>query len=187
VQGRIGEVAAEILTDFPERFAQRRRLFLLDRNGSRRELHLENSWPHKERLVLKFAGVDSISDAETLLGGEIQIPAEERAHLDGAATYISDLIGCEVFVCVAPAALHRGNIDLRFLGKITGVLAGAGDAPILEIRDGTREHMVPFAQEYILRLDTAAKRLELQLPEGMLDLGAPLSEQEKQAQQQKDE
>src|SRR5215467_7407764 len=83
-QGRKGEVAAALFTDFPERFATRKRLLLLEteaRGGGRRELELEDFWLHKSGVVLKFAGVDSISQAETLVGCEIQIPRAERAEL----------------------------------------------------------------------------------------------------------
>lgn len=171
MQGRVGEVAAEILTDFPERFADRRRLFLLDPSGSRRELHLEDFWPHKERLILKFAGIDSINDAEALVGREVQIPAEERALLDEGSAYISDLVGCRVAV--------QGKGDI---GEITGVLPGAGEAPLLEVQQGAKEYLIPFAQEYLVKVDTAAKWIELKLPEGMLELDAPLSEAEKKSQ-----
>ncbi len=182
----MGEVAAELFTDFPERFADRRRLFLLDTSGSRRELHLDNFWPHKERLILKFTGVDTISDAEPLVGGEIQIPKEKRADLEAGAAYISDLIGCHVFARVASAALSRGSSDftLSDLGVISDVTFGAGEAPILEVKQGAREFLIPFAQEYIISVDIAAKRIELRLPEGMLELEAPLSKEEKDAQKE---
>jgi len=73
-QGRNGEVAAELHTDFPEKFAERKKLFALDADGKRRELRLESHWLHKAYVVLKFSGVDSIDDAETLVGCEIQVP-----------------------------------------------------------------------------------------------------------------
>src|SRR5437016_14454861 len=72
-QGRKGEVAATLFTDFPERFASRKQLFGLDSKGQRHELSLQDHWPHKGQIVLKFAGVDSISQAEMLIGWEIQI------------------------------------------------------------------------------------------------------------------
>lgn len=163
-------MAAELFTDFPERFAERRRLFALDQSGSRRELHLENFWPHKEWMVLKFKGIDSISDAETLVRSEIQIPAEERAALEEGTTYVADLVGCRVFV------------DEREIGIVTDVIFGAGEAPLLEIKEGKKEYLVPLAQEYVKTLDVGGKRLELSLPEGMLQLDAPLSGDEKKAQ-----
>jgi 16S rRNA processing protein RimM len=169
-QGRLGEVAVEVLTDFPERFAERRRLFVLDASGARCELRLENFWPHKGRLVLKFEGVDSINDAETLAGCEVQIPRAERAELEAGASYVSDLVGCLV-------------VDgKREVGTVADVQFGAGEAPLLVVREGTREYLVPLAQAYLKRMDTAAKRIEMTLPEGMLELDQPLTQEEKERQ-----
>src|SRR5262245_3186056 len=95
-QGRIGEVATELFTDFPEKFSERKKLFALLPDYSRRELQLEDAWPHKGQMVLKFVGVDSISDAEDLIGSEIQIRKHDRAALDEGAAWISDLIGSTV-------------------------------------------------------------------------------------------
>ena len=63
----------------------------------RRELKIEELWPHKGFLVLKFEGVDSISDAETLIGCELQVPVAERSKLEPGWAYVSDLVGCAVF------------------------------------------------------------------------------------------
>src|ERR1700757_1358728 len=104
-QGRHGEILADVLTDFPERFADRKRLFLLSattkgrtapENPPPREIVLERHWLHRGRIVFKFAGIDSISDAETLRGLDVAIPASERAPLTDGAVYISDLVGCEI-------------------------------------------------------------------------------------------
>ena len=81
-QGRRGEVAVELHSDVPDRFRIGLRLFALAQDGNRRELQLEELWPHKGDLVLKFAGIDSISDAETLIGCELQVPSSERARLE---------------------------------------------------------------------------------------------------------
>ena len=178
----MGEVAVQLFTDFPELFAARRRLFLLDASGSRRELHLENFWPHKEWMVLKFEGIDSINDAEPLIGGEIQIPQQERAQLDKGSAYVGDLIGCRVWVSRA-----ESQASLLEIGVVSDVTFGSGEAPILEIKQGKKEHLVPLAQEYIKSLDTAARRIEMELPEGMLELDAPLSSEEKRAQQNLEE
>jgi 16S rRNA processing protein RimM len=183
-QGRHGEVAADVLTDFPERFAERTRLFALDQQGARRELHLENFWPHKQRLVLKFAGIDSINDAEALLGCEIQIPAAERAPLEEGSAYVADLVGCEVVV--SGAALNEAEAECsRSIGTVADIQFGAGEAPLLVIREGKRELLIPLASEYLRRMDVAAKRIEMELPEGMLSLDAPLSKQEKDSQKER--
>src|ERR1700751_972588 len=81
-QGRHGEVAVEVHSDVPDRFHAGMKLSALAEDGTRRELEIEEIWPHKGHLVLKFAGIDSISDAETLLRCELQVPADQRAQLE---------------------------------------------------------------------------------------------------------
>jgi len=158
-QGRMGEVAAALFTDFPERFVERKRLFALDpgQGGGRRELELTNHWFHKGGVVLKFLGVDSISQAEELIGSEIQIPRSERVKLEGDQVYVSDLAGCTVFA---------GG---REIGQIDDVQFLSGDAPLLVVK-GDKEYLIPFAAEYVVNLDVGHKRLTMKLPEGLLEL-----------------
>ncbi|HEV2961148.1 MAG TPA: ribosome maturation factor RimM [Candidatus Angelobacter sp.] len=165
-QGRKGEVAAALFTNFPERFASRKQLFGLDSKGQRHELDLEEHWPHKGQIVLKFAGVDSISQAELLIGWEIQVRRSQRVPLEGDQVYISDLIGCEVY---------DGG---RVIGKVQDVLFGSGEAPLLVVRDevahGAKEYLVPFAASYIEEMALEQKQVKMQLPAGLLDLDSPL-------------
>jgi 16S rRNA processing protein RimM len=167
-QGRVGEVLTELHTDFPELFEQRRRLYAWLPNGERRELHLEEYWPHKGGMVLKFEGVDSIEEAETLLRSEIQIPASERAELEEGACYVSELLGCLVVNADAMKAVAE-------VGRVVDVNFGAGAAPLLIVKnEGGQEFMIPFVESFTTKLDLKGKRIEMQLPEGMLDLDAPL-------------
>jgi len=179
-QGRKGEVAATLLTDFPERFETRKRLFALGAAGAkreqlpagRRELQLEAHWFHKGMVVLKFAGVDSISDAETLVGCEIQVPRSERAEIESGEFFVSDLTGC----VVSDAGQEIGTVkDVQF---------GSGEAPLLVVQ-GEKEHLIPFAAEYIEKVDLEQRRVNMKLPPGLLELDAPLSQEEKQRQQKK--
>jgi 16S rRNA processing protein RimM len=179
-QGRRGEVAAEVLTDFPERFAQRRRVYGLAPDGSRRPLELEESWPHQGRIVLKFAGVDSIDQAETLRGWEIQIERRDRVALEPGAAYVDELVGCAVVVS-GPAA---GGGE-REIGPVAEVQFGAGEAPLLIVRQLGREYMIPLAEAYLAKLDLEGRRILMRLPEGMLELDAPLSEEEKREQRKR--
>jgi 16S rRNA processing protein RimM len=170
-QGRRGEVAVEVHSDVPDRFLEGMRLFALDEQGGRRQLKLEELWPHKGGLVLKFEGVDSISEAEALLGCELQVPRAERAELEAGWTYISDLTGCTVF---------DGE---REIGTIEGVEFGAGEAPLLIVRGKAKTpYEIPFAEAYLASVDPAAKQVRMRLPEGMLEVNAPLSEEEKREQ-----
>jgi len=171
-QGRIGEVLVELFTDFPEKFEERRTLFAWLPGGARRELKLEDYWPHKGAMVLKFAGIDSINDAEPLKGSELQIPAGDRTRLQDGSVYVSELVGCAVIVAG------------REIGKVADVDFGAGEAPLLVIKDaGKKEYLVPFVEGFVIKQDLPGKRIEMQLPEGMLELDAPLSKKEKAQQE----
>ena len=169
-QGRRGEVAAELHTSFPERFVERRHLSALASDGSRRELQLEQHWFHKGHVILKFAGVESISDADRLSGMELQIREEQRAELEAGAVYISDLVGCSLF--------DRGGL----IGTVAGVRFGAGEAPLLVVRRGEEEFLVPYAEAFLTNVSFQGRRIEMKLPEGLLELQAPLNEDEKRQQ-----
>jgi 16S rRNA processing protein RimM len=169
-QGRRGEIAAELHTSFPERFSDRHELFGLAANGSRRELELEEHWFHKGHVILKFAGIDSISDAELLSGLELQIPENARTELEPGSSYISDLVGCEV--------VDRD----RSIGTVAEVRFGAGEAPLLVIRRGEQEFLVPYAEAFLKNADLKARRIAMELPKGLLELQAPLNDEEKRQQ-----
>jgi 16S rRNA processing protein RimM len=169
-QGRRGEVAVELHSDVPDRFRVGLRLFALAEDGSRRELQIEHLWPHKGSLVLKFAGIDSISDAEALISCELQVPRTERARLEAGWSYVSDLIGCVVF-----------DAD-REIGKIEDVQFGTGEAPLLIVGAGSSRCEIPYAQAYLKSVDLEHKQIHMLLPEGMLELNAPLTAEEKRQQ-----
>ncbi|MFI5108470.1 MAG: ribosome maturation factor RimM [Terriglobales bacterium] len=157
-QGRRGEVAAELHTVSWERFPSGCRVFALDEHNPQREFVVEDSWPHKGLVVLKFRGIESISQAEALIGCEIQVPRSERLPLAAGEVYVSDLVGCAVF--------DRGTE----VGRIAEVRFGSGDAPLLVVKAGNKEHLLPFAKAYLVKVDTEGKRLDMNLPEGMLEL-----------------
>lgn len=175
-QGRRGEVASETLSDVPDRFMVGMRLLALPReaDATRRELEVEELWPHKGLLVLKFAGVDSISEAETLVGCELQVPRSQRSELQPGWNYVSDLVGC--------AVLDHG----RELGRIEDVQFGAGEAPLLIVRDfGNRLLEAPFAEAYLESVDVERKQVRMNLPKGLLEVDAPLTTEEKRQQGQR--
>lgn len=162
----------------PGRFHPGLRLFALPEkqlaeNQARRELKVEELWPHKEWLVLKFAGIDSISEAESLRGCELQVPASERADLEAGWLYISDLVDCVVY---------DGE---REIGRVADVQFGAGEAPLLLVKTGEREHMIPFAQALLKKVDVPGKRIEMVLPEGMLEVNVALTADEKERQKRR--
>ena len=180
-QGRKGEVFAEILSDFPEKFADRRRLWLLPEGASApagrpaanagrlvppREVELINHWLHKGSIVLHFAGVDSISAAEELNGLIVAIPRADRAALSEDETYISDIIGCMLLDVSGVVA----GTDPVPVGEIVDVDRTAGPVPLLVVRGAAGEILIPFAKSYLRKFDLENKRIEMHLPEGLVDL-----------------
>jgi len=150
------------------------RLWALGKDGQRREVTVEDLWPHKSFLVLKFQGVETISDAEPLVGAELQLPLSERAELQPGWTYLSDLIGCAVFD------------GAREIGEIEDVQFGAGEAPLLVVRSKEQSseqennrtklpYEIPFAEAYLEKLDLERKQVRMKLPEGLLEVNAKSS------------
>ncbi|MGA3049308.1 MAG: ribosome maturation factor RimM [Terracidiphilus sp.] len=173
-QGRKGEVFADILTDFPGKFAERRRLWLVADPESPRlkaptapnEVELRAHWLHKGGVVLHFSGVDSISAAELLAGRIVAIPLAERTPLAEDEVYIADLIGCTL--------VDVGGVTPVPVGQIEDVDRNAGPVALLVVvpQGAKDEVLVPFAKGYLRRIDLGEKRLEMALPEGLVDLNA---------------
>ena len=171
-QGRKGELWAEILTDFPEKFAERKQLCLLaepsadQATAQPRQITLVNHWLHKGGIVLHFLGVDSINDAEKLAGLIVAIPHEQRAQLAEDEAYIGDLIGCALY--------DVASSEPALIGEIEGVDRTAGPVPLLVVRgrDARRgeEILIPFAKSYLRKIDIAGKRVEMALPIGLVNL-----------------
>jgi 16S rRNA processing protein RimM len=162
-QGRHGEAIADLLTDFPERFAERKRLFLLNAKAAPREMELERHWLHQGRIVLKFAGIDSINEVETLRGLEVAIPVSERAPLEDGAVYIADLIGSTLI-----DSCTRSEI-----GEIIDVDRESSATPLLVVKSAAKQEiLVPFVKAFNPIFDAPEKRLTMELPEGLLELNA---------------
>ena len=155
VWGSRGEFAAVPFSDHRERFESLGRVFLF---GDGREFEVESVRILPGSMLLKFRGIDSISEAEPWRGAEVRIPIEERIALEPGEFYLSDLVGCEV--------IERGS------GQSLGLVTrwDDGGAGLLEVGEGL---LIPFARSICVSIDTAAKRIEVELPEGLKDLNRP--------------
>ena len=119
-------------------------------------MEIEQTWMHGDELIIKFQGVDTISDAEKLAGAEVATPFEQRAALaDADEVYLSDLMGCEVF-----------DASGRSLGTVTD-FEETGGTPLLRVGDRL---LIPFAKSICTQIDPANKRIVVDLPDGLLDL-----------------
>lgn len=153
VRGTRGELTAIPLSSNPERYHQLREVFLFG-DGSRFEI--ESIRQHDNRLIFKFRGIDSIPEAEPLCGAEVRIPIGERLKLAPGEFYESDLAGCEVI----------DRVNGTALGRVTG-FSNAGGPGLLEIEGGM---LIPFATSICVEIDIEAKRIVVELPEGLKDL-----------------
>jgi len=166
-QGRKGEVHCAVLTDFPEKFNERKKLWLLTAAGtaqeSAREVDLVHHWPHTGGMVLHFAGVDDMTAAEGLRGQIVAIPKSERAALGEDEFYAGDLIGCTV------VDIHGAEPVIA--GVIEDVDREAGPVALLVVAGPNgEERLIPLAKAYLRGVDLEAKRVEMALPEGLLEL-----------------
>jgi len=179
-QGRKGELLCELLTDFPERFTDCKRVFLAPPGfageaSEARTMEVVSHWlpvgKNEGRIVLHFAGVDSISDAEPLAGLDVIVPQEERLPLDEDSVYINELVGCTVF----DGATAIGTVTgVQFAMTADGARRMEDAAPLLAIASVQEDEvLVPFAKEFIVALDMRARRIDMALPQGLLDINRP--------------
>jgi 16S rRNA processing protein RimM len=180
-QGRKGEVLADLCTDFPERFGQRPQVWLAPQGFAEGDavaeppsepVEVAGHWlpvgRNAGRIVLQFAGVDSIEQAERLAGKDVVVPLADRMPLSPGAAYISDLIGCTVY----DRERALGVVEsVEFPTTPDGTRRLEDAAPLLSIAavDGG-EILIPFANEFLLALDVAAKSIRMALPEGLSEL-----------------
>jgi 16S rRNA processing protein RimM len=176
-QGRHGELIADILTDFPERFSERKQVYLFPQTMSAvpRKVEIEHHWLHKGRVVFKFAGISSISEASSFSHWYVAVKREQRAPVEEGTVYVGDLIGCRLFDETTGADL----------GPVLDVARGsAGGTDILVLQQGREELLVPFAKAYLVDLDLEARMLRMRLPTGLTDINGPITDEERSSQRQ---
>jgi 16S rRNA processing protein RimM len=157
-RGLKGEIVADLLTDFPERFAAVSELIAVGPGNRRITVKLEKHWFQKDRVILKLKGLDSIEASSALIGFDFAVPEAERVQLDEGSFYDWELEGCIV-----------NTIAGKQVGTVTGVLA-TGGVPLLKVTDAEREYLVPLAEAIITEVDIEKKRILIDPPEGLLDL-----------------
>jgi len=183
-RGNKGEVIAELLTDFPERFSTLKQIYVRKENGEPKSAALQNFWldrNHPGMGVFHFAGYATISQAETLGGYDVLLPIEERVSLPAGQYFVTDLIGCTVFeVPMEAAKLSSPACAMeeapRVLGTVRDVFftgENVAGTPILQVEMTKGELLVPLAEDICTRIDVVARRIEVRLPEGLSDVNAP--------------
>lgn len=158
-RGIRGEVACAIETDFPDRFSSLNEVNVWMSDGTSRELKIEDHWFHKNRVILKFEGYDSMTAAQDLVGGRLMISEKDWKPLGEGEFFEHQLIGT---IAV--------SVEGQRLGQVTGLLrTGGTDVLVLRSNDG-REKLIPFADEICVSVDVEAKRITIKPPDGLLEL-----------------
>jgi 16S rRNA processing protein RimM len=180
-RGNKGEVAVELLTDFPERLTQLREVFLGRGDSEPRRHVVKSCWlsqNHRGQAVFHFEGINSISDAEKIRGLDVLLAFEQRVTLPAGHYFISDLIGCSVFENPASPGVLSSSPCLAasvpsFFGTVRDVhFSGESvlGTPILAVDTSQGELLIPLAEEICSCIDVAARRIDVVLPDGLRDL-----------------
>ena len=159
VRGLRGEVVADLLTDFPDRFENLKSLTGIPAEGSQRSLQIEEHWFHLNRLVLKFAGFDSIDEARQLVGYDLAIPADERIELPQDSFYEWELIGSRV-----------ETIGGETVGEVERIIRTGGVEMLKVVDESGRDRLIPMAADIVVEIDKDKKLIRIDPQEGLLEL-----------------
>jgi len=182
-RGNKGEVAVELLTDFPDRLKEMREVYLRDGAGETepRRADVKAFWidrNHRGQAVYHFEGCASISEAEKFRGMDVLIPIEQRVTLPAGQYFVSDLVGCSVFGSAAePPVVSSSPCSLASAPALVGTVSDVqmtgedvAGTPLLVVDTRQGELLIPLAAEMCTRIDPAARRIDVVLPEGLRDL-----------------
>jgi 16S rRNA processing protein RimM len=182
-RGNKGELAAQLLTDFPERLTTLHQVFLSDAKSTAepRPVNVRNCWlsqNHRGQAVFHFENIDSINDAEKLRGLEVLLPIDQRVALPAGHYFVADLVGCSVFeVPYTPPVLSSSPCSLAEAPSLLGIVSdvhfpgeNTPGTPLLAVNTPQGELLVPLAQDICTSIDVIARRIEVALPEGLRDL-----------------
>jgi len=183
-RGNKGEVAAELLTDFPERLTRLTEIFLGASGAAGAEPRLtalKSCWlsqNHKGQAVFHFEGCNSISEAEKFRGLDVLLPIEKRVALSAGQYFVDDLIGCLVFensaeppmVSSSPCSLSGAPSFLGVVKDVQFTGEGVAGTPILAVDTSAGELLVPLAEDICAGIDIRARRIDVLLPDGLRDL-----------------
>jgi 16S rRNA processing protein RimM len=158
-RGINGEVACDMETDFPQRFEALERVTVITPGGTRAQLGLEGFWFHKGRIVVKFEGYDTMSAAQTLVGGLLVIPQSDLLPLQEGEFYEHQVVGSQVV-----------DMDGSVVGVVSRLMrTGGTDLLVVDAGDG-REYLIPFTDAICVDVNVISKRVTVDAPEGLLEL-----------------
>ena len=156
-RGLKGEVVAEILTDFPERFELLDTVTAVRQMGEELDLKIEKFWFQNGRVILKFAGYDTIESGETLRNADICVPESEVVELDKGEYFDWQLAGCQVV-----------TITDEQIGEVRELMR-TGGTDLLVVQGEAKEYLIPFANAICVEVDIENKLIRIDPPDGLLE------------------
>ena len=154
-----GEVKVISSTDFEEeRFKKGSKLLITRGNQLIREVVVQSYRNHKNFLLVKFEGIDSVEEEEKLKNLQIKINSDEVGELEENEFYFHQIIGCEVF-----------DENDKNLGEIIDILTpGANDVWVIKGENG-REILIPYIEDVVKKIDITSKKVNIEVMEGLID------------------
>jgi 16S rRNA processing protein RimM len=158
-RGLRGEVIADSLTDFPERFDNLDQVIAVAADGRQRSLQIEEHWFQRDRIVFKFAGYDSIEAAGELAGLELAVPASDRVELAADRFYEWELKDCRV-----------ESVSGEAIGSVSDVMRTGGVEILVVKNDSGDEFLIPMARDICVGIDVNQRLVRIDPPPGLLEL-----------------
>jgi 16S rRNA processing protein RimM len=159
-RGLKGELVAELLTDFPDRFSGVSSLIAVSPDGERQVVDLESYWFHQDRVILKLSGYDTIETASGFVDHQFAVPEAERVELAEGYFYDWQLEGCVVETTAGAR-----------IGTVSEVMRLGGDIEMLGVENADgQKHLIPMVESIVVEIDIAGKRVLIDPPEGLLEL-----------------
>ena len=154
-----GEASVEPWTDSLDRFDRLKDVTLVSPDEqSSRGVTVETVRLHAGRALVKFSGIESPEEIAELHNWSVEIPESDARKLEEDEYFLHDLVG-----------LTLVDADGRERGVVTDTNEGGGGI-LLTVKNGAREYDVPFAADICTKIDLEAKRITVDLPEGLDDL-----------------
>ena len=161
-QGLKGELKINPSSDFPERFTQPGPRWLqASKGGSPQKMELVRGrqLPGRSLFVVRLEGINDRAAAETLVGQDFLVHADDRPTLQEGEFHLLDLVGLEV----------RLDAEGTSLGTVKDLISAGND--LLEIeRPNGRTLLVPFVEAIVPEVHLDEGWLLMTPPPGLLDL-----------------
>jgi 16S rRNA processing protein RimM len=136
-------------------FSSYRRILLMVPGGHPKPFAVTEARIHRNLVIVQLENVESIDQAERLVGASILVEKAALPALEEGEYYWTDLIGMDV-------RTESGDP----VGKIEDIIL-TGGTDVFVIKKGEKEILIPANDEVIRKVDIVARHMTVCLLEGM--------------------